>query len=85
MRAFSGTLVGVPLAVEVIYALESQYSGRIPLHAAETCLQDTNGVLLHGRSTDFVLEKLQRYGVITIENGFVLPRHDFGGTDPTQG
>lgn len=78
MGAFGGTLVGVPLAMQVIHRLETEYSGRIPLAAAESTLQDTNGVLLHGRSIDFILDKLQRFGMIAIEGGFVLPTRSIG-------
>jgi len=71
------SLVGVPLALKVIFDLGSQYNDRIPLSVAECTLEDTNGVLLHGRSTNFVLDKLKHYGAISIEGDFVLPKHNF--------
>ena len=76
VRMLRRNLVGIPLALSVVHGLESKYQGRIPLAVAESTLEDTNGVLLHGRSTDFVLDRLQYYGVISIEDGFVLPIHD---------
>jgi hypothetical protein len=71
-------LAGAPRAMAEIRKLGEKMGGRVPFNDAYNVILDTPSIVSHGSTADFVLEKLVRFGMISVHEDptgrYIIPK-----------